>query len=412
MASADGVSVGRVPGDRYRWVVLAVGTAAQATVSIVLFSVAVLAPELRSEFGLSLAETGVVLAAAGLGMTPALLPWGLLTDRLGERVVLPLGLGLAAPVLARVGSAASLPELVILLALAGALIASANAASGRAVMQWFAASERGLALGIRQSSVPLGGLVAAVALPALAAATGLGTSYVAIGAACGLGAMTGAILLRSPVPEKASPRRRQGGHRVLRYRGLWIVSFAGGLLIFSQTATMSFTVLFLNEARGFSTHTAALVFACSQVVGMVLRIVVGLWSDRRGTRVAPLRILALAIAGSMAAIAAVATCPLWLLVPVIVIAGGIAMSWNGLAFTSAAEIAGVEAAGAAIGLQQTMLGLAGIVAPVAFAAVVSSASWALAFLAAALFPILAWALLRPLTRSSSRGQLSRARAVR
>jgi len=79
-------------GAGYRWVVLAVGTSAQATVSVVLFSVAVLAPELRADFDLSLAQTGVVLAALGIGMTPALLPWGLFADRAGERVVLPLGL--------------------------------------------------------------------------------------------------------------------------------------------------------------------------------------------------------------------------------------------------------------------------------------------------------------------------------
>src|SRR5512147_1104529 len=115
-------------GSRYRWVVLTVGTIAQATVAVVLFSVAVLAPELRDEFGLTLAQTGVVLAALGIGMTPTLLPWGLFADRAGERVVLPLGLAGGAVVLTRVGSATSYGGLVLLLVLAGALIGSSNAA--------------------------------------------------------------------------------------------------------------------------------------------------------------------------------------------------------------------------------------------------------------------------------------------
>ena len=47
--------------------------------------------------------------------------------------------------------------------------------------------------------------------------------------------------------------------------------------------------------------------------------------------------------------------PLWLLVPSVVATGVFAMSWNGLAFAAATEIAGRARSGAAIGLQQTVL---------------------------------------------------------
>src|SRR5262249_11553774 len=144
---------GRVP---YRWIVLGAGTAAQATVSAALIGVPVLAPQLRSHFGLSLGATGVVLAALSIGMTPTLLPWGLLADRVGERVVLPLGLAVAACALAGSGWVTSSSVFILLLIAAGAFGASVNAASGRAVMQWFPRSERRLALGIRQADVPVG----------------------------------------------------------------------------------------------------------------------------------------------------------------------------------------------------------------------------------------------------------------
>ena len=101
-----------VAGERYRWIVLAVGTAAQAAVSASWFAIAILAPDIRSEFGLSLTEIGVVLAAFTIGMTPTLLPWGLLADRIGERVVLPVGLGLSACALACVGIAPGYAALV------------------------------------------------------------------------------------------------------------------------------------------------------------------------------------------------------------------------------------------------------------------------------------------------------------
>ena len=145
-----------------------------------------------------------------------------------------------------------------------------------------------------------------------------------------------------------------------------------------------------------SAHAAALVLAASQIVGIVLRIAAGHLSDRNGSRIVPLCRLGLAIAASLGVVAATAREPLVVLVPVIIVAGGIGMSWNGLSFVAAAEIAGPQATGAAIGLQQTFLGIAGILAPIEIAAVVSATSWRTAFLVAALFPLLGWALIRPL----------------
>jgi MFS family permease len=78
------------------------------------------------------------------------------------------------------------------------------------------------------------------------------------------------------------------------------------------------------------------------------------------------------------------------------LAGGIGLSWNGLSFVAAAEIAGARASGAAIGLQQTMLGVAGILAPIGFATLVAEGSWRIAFLVAALFPLAGWAVIHPL----------------
>src|SRR2546423_4553334 len=80
-------------GVRYRWVVLGAGTAAQTTWSAIWFGIAVLAPALRDRYGLSLGETGALLAASLAGSTFSLIPWGILTDRIGERPVLGSGLG-------------------------------------------------------------------------------------------------------------------------------------------------------------------------------------------------------------------------------------------------------------------------------------------------------------------------------
>jgi sugar phosphate permease len=315
--------------------------------------------------------------------------------------VLPVGLAAAAVALACVGQADGFEQLVALLVVAGALSASVNSASGRAVMQWFDRSERGLALGIRQANVPLGGLCAALGLPPMADAFGLGWAYAALGLACAIGAVLGGLLLREPAHRHPADTVVGAPSRPLRRPALWIVSLGSGLILVGQVATMSFTVLFLSEGRGFSTGSAALVLAASQVLGGFLRIAAGVWSDRYGSRVVPLYRLALAVSATLLAVAALVRAPEWALIPILIVAGGIGLSWNGLSFVAAAEIAGARASGAAIGLQQTILGVGGIAAPIAIAALVAAASWRLAFLVAGLFPLLGWAAIRPLARRST-----------
>jgi sugar phosphate permease len=382
---------------RYRWVVLAVGTAAQASVSAVFLGVSVLAPQLRAHYGLSLGEVGVVLAATSIGMTPTLLAWGLLADRVGERVVLPVGLAASALVLAPAGFVSSEAALVGLLVAEGAFGASVNAASGRALMHWFPRSQRGLAFGIRQASLPIGGLVAALGLPAVASWTGLGGAFLALAVAPAVAAAAAALLIRDTgATVSASPPQAGGGP--LRSPAVWRLSWASGMFLVGQTATMSFSVLFLHAARDFSPRSAAWVLAGQQLLGVGLRVATGLWSDRQLDRIALLRRLAFGIAATLLLVSAVSGTSRWLLVPALLAAGGIGLSWNGLAFTATAEIAGARASGAAIGLQQTALGIGGIVIPIAFSAVVEHWSWQAAFAVAAAFPLAGWVLLRPLDR--------------
>jgi len=167
--------------------VLAAGTAAQTSFSAVTIGLPVLAPVLRDAYDLSLFRVGIVLDSVWVGTMLTLLPWGLLADRIGERLVLAVGLGACAAALIGAANTDTFTQLVVLLALAGAAGASVNSASGRAVMQWFPASERGLALGVRQTAIPLGGLVAAIALPAL----GLHSAFIFLAALCFGGAVFG-----------------------------------------------------------------------------------------------------------------------------------------------------------------------------------------------------------------------------
>jgi MFS family permease len=354
----------------------------------------VLAPTLQDELGLSLGEIGVLLAAAWVGSTITLLPWGLAADHFGERAALSLGLAGCAAFLAAAAWAPGFWTLFLLLALAGAAGSSVNSASGRAVMQWFGPEERGLALGIRQSAIPAGGLVGALAVPPLAASGGSERAFLFLAGFCVLGAFVGAAVLRRG--ERGESLEVLSVARTLADARLWRLCLGSGVYLYAQLAVIGFTVIFLHEEHGLSEGDAALVVAVAQLLAVGLRIAAGRWSDVVGSRVGPLRVVGLAVAASVVATAALAEGPLWLLVGALALGGGLSMAWNGLSFAAAAELAGAHRSGAAIGFQQTVLSGIGIVSPPLFAATAAGVSWSAAFLIAAAFPLLGWALLGPL----------------
>jgi MFS family permease len=371
--------------------VLAAGTAAQTSFSAVTIGLPVLAPALRDVYDLSLFRVGIVLDSVWIGTMLTLLPWGLLADRLGERLVLAVGLGGCGAALIAAAQADSFTQLVVLLAVAGAAGASVNSASGRAVMQWFPASERGLALGVRQTAIPLGGLVAAIALPVLGVRSGL----IFLAALCFAGAIFGSAVIREREAAEDVLEAR-GLRTTLRDRRLWWLCGGSSLYVAAQIAVTGFVVLFLHDERGFSPGEAAAVLGGIQVLAAVLRIGAGRWSDVLGSRIVPLKIVGLSSSLTLALAAAVLDASAVVLVPAFVLAGGFAMSWNGLSFTAAAELAGRARSGAAIGMQQTALAAAGAVVPPAFAALVAATSWRAGFALAAVFPLVGVQLLRPL----------------
>ena len=380
---------------RYRWAILAGGVVAQASFSAVLLGLPAIAPAVRHGYGLTLPQLGVVLAAPNFGLVVTLLPWGLVADRIGERAVVGIALGGTAVAVAAAGRTSSYVSLVVALSVAGALGGGVQSASGRAVMSWFGPEERGLALGIRQTAVPVGGAVAAGVLPAIGTLS-LTSAFDGLALGCIAGALGGVVLLRREPwqehDETAAP---------LRDAGVWLLCVASTFYVATQVALVGFLVLFLHDTRGLSTGVAAAALAAIQVFGGIARVVAGRWSDRLAARIVPLRRVALLLAASVAAAAALVDAPLWLLVPALVAAGTLALAWNGLSYTATAEAAGARRSGAAIGLQQTFLSVGSILAPIAFAAIVHQSSWRIGFCLAAASPLAGYALLSPLAERRS-----------
>jgi predicted MFS family arabinose efflux permease len=262
-----------------------------------------------------------------------------------------------------------------LLVVAGACGASVNAASGRAVLTWFPATGRGTAMAIRQTSVPVGAAVAAVALPPIAGAGGVPAVFAALSVTCLAAAAAVAAFIREPPGSPArSTRPAARAREVLTDRRLQRLSVAGLLLVVPQFLGSVFLVEVLHGS-GLSLPAAGALLGLTQVLGAIGRLANGAWSDRARSRLGPLRIVAVAVAVGFALAAALRPGPAALLAAALVPAAALAISWNGLVFTAAGELAPKGRAATAMAMSNTANYAAAALAPALGGLVADLAGW-------------------------------------
>ena len=398
---------------RQRWVVLGAGLTAQAASCVFLYGLPAIVPTLRrpgaiTSHGLTLAGVGVLVAAPSVGLLLTLILWGAAADRFGERGVIAIGLGLATAALVLAAVIHGFVALGLVLVVAGAAGASVNAASGRMVLGWFAAQQRGLAMGIRQTGQPLGVALAAALLPPAAARWGVTGAFVAMAALCA--AATIAVVLLAADPPRVA--RAAGAPRLgSPYRDgvLWRIHAASAALVVPQFAVSAFTLAYLVSERDWSPIAAGRLIVAFQVAGAAGRIVAGVWSDRVGSRLRPMRMLAVASAALMAALAVGDLTHSVVILGVFGLAAIVTVADNGLAFTSVAERAGPSWAGRALGVQNTGQNLSAALTPPVLGVVVGGFGYGAGFAVAAVFPVLAIGLI-PVRRAARAHDLEQAAA--
>ncbi|MCC3329716.1 MFS transporter [Nocardia abscessus] len=367
-----------------RWSMLGLGVFAQASSAVFIHGVPFLLPALTDR-GMPLATAGLLVAMPTVGLVCTLIAWGYLVDRIGERKVLVGGplLMLAAGCAA----AATTDDLALgaLLFLGGVGAASTNGASGRVIVGWFPPHRRGLAMGIRQTAQPLGVGVGALAIPAVASTYGVPAAILVPALMAGVaavGCLAGIVDPPRPPASAADPALRANPYR--DDATLWRIHLVSVLLVVPQGTVWTFALLWLHRDIGWSLAAAGALVTFTQILGALGRIGAGAWSDRVGSRMRPLRTVAVAAVLSMAALALTAwTHWWWAAIPLLIAASVITVSDNGLAFTAVAEIAGPYWSGRGLGIQNTGQNLAMAAVPPVFGALITASGFPAAFLLAA-----------------------------
>ncbi|GMA84978.1 MFS transporter [Angustibacter aerolatus] len=317
-----------------RWTVLATGTLAQAITCVFLYGIPFLVPYLRRTEGLTLVEAGTLAAAPSLGLVLTLVAWGALADRFGERLVMATGLALAGGLL--LASSTLDGGRLLAWAAVGAAAASVNAASGRAVMGWFGPQRRGLAMGVRQTAQPLGVAAAGLLLPPLAQAHGVDGALLVPALGCLVAAGLVVLLVADPPRPASVPGDAASGSP---YAGptLWRLHAASGLLVVPQFAVAGFGAEFLVSQQGWHPTQAGRVLAAVNAVGAIGRIAAGRWSDAVGSRLRPMRQIAVGCAAIMLLLGVVAATGSPLVLVPLALASIVSVTDNGLGYTATAE---------------------------------------------------------------------------
>lgn len=401
---------------RNRWVVLSIGMVAQVAGVAAIFGIPVVLPSLREDFGVSTAQAGILAGLPSLGLLLTLLLWGVVIDRVGERTTMVISLVSTTVTLALLWVAPGLWGVAAILTLLGAVGGPVNAASGRLVLTWFSAEERGLAMGIRQSGLPLGVGLAALVLPRAAEAWGFVGAMSLPGVLALLAVPLVAAVPSSPPrtpatvtdcgPVREGPEASSETETGSPYRRwpIWRVHGVSMLLGVPQITLMTYAALYLVQEQGWSPPAAGVMVAVAQVPGAVGRLVLGAVSDRDGERMRPVRLLAIVATAALLLLTLLPASLPWSALVLLPLCLVLTMWHNGLTFTSVAEIAGTSWAGRALAVQNWLQAVSTTLTPVLMAVVITFAGLPWVFAVSALFAAAAVAVV-PVDPRNGRGNV-------
>ncbi len=367
---------------------LAAMTLVQAMTAMAIVTVPVLAPEIAASVDIDTAAVGVYQSVTFMGAAFLALLSGSLVLRHGGVRVNQVSVMMAAAGVA-LAVTGSVPVIALGAVLAGMGYGLATPGASHVLARVTAVDRRGFVFSIKQSAVPLGGLVAGVLLPPIAEHAGWSWA-VALASAMVLSAALLIQPLRARLDEDRNPAHRirvtapgQSIRLILttpELRPMALVAFSFGAM---QLSVVAFFVTFLVERSGLTLVTAGVLFSVMQGAGVVARVAWGWVMDRWITaRV----LLALLGAGTIASTVAATTFseawPLAGIGAVSVALGLTSIAWNGIYLAQISRVVPNEQVGPATGgaLMFTFLGI--VAGPSSFGAILAATgSYTAAFVA-------------------------------
>ncbi|WP_446470720.1 MFS transporter [Xenorhabdus stockiae] len=369
----------------YRWFILSVGVLAQATFAMGFAGIPVTGILMRDDYHFSLFSLGVVLGAMGLGVAISEIFWGMLTDKLGDKTVLILGLWLSASAFTYISFFLT-PEknevinylhLSASLMIAGAFGGSINSSSGRTVMSWFDDSERGFAMSIRQTAIPIGGAIGTGLLPWIAYSYGFQITFIVLaitGISVGLFVL---LFVNSKHTEIKNAHSTDFTIKSpLKKVEVWKITIAAGFLTVPQMAVLTFGGVYMKDVLHIDLSLITLILISVQIGGGALRIWSGYYTDKNKNRIQLLKQLSI-LGGISSLVLCFFVDSAFLGVILLILTGLFGHAWHGIAYTETAVKAGVERAGTALGMIGTTVFISSFLTPIMISRILDYYNWSI-----------------------------------
>jgi len=334
---------------------LAATLGVQTAVALAVYCAPVMAPVAAPALGVAPAAIGYFIATVYLGSMIGSVTAGGWVARFGPIRVSQLGLALCLVGLA-LGACAWLPLVALGAFVIGLGYGPTTPASSQILVRAAPPGLLALTFSIKQTGVPLGGVLAGVGVPALVLALGWRGAALVIGLVClALAFAIEPVRLRFDrgLDSRASISLRSAfapiglvlGTPKLREMALASFAFAA-----AQITLVTYLVTFLTETFAMTLVLAGLVMAVSQVASVVGRIGWGMLADRAVKPRTMLGLLGLGMAAcALATLAASPEWPLALMFAFAAAFGATAVGWNGVLLAEVARRAPQGLAGPATG---------------------------------------------------------------
>lgn len=395
-----------IPGP---WVVVVVVTFAQMMVAMSNILLPTIAPKLAEVLGVSPVLIGYQVSLTFGVATLATMFGGNAVLRFGaarttQLAVLSCGAGLALFAFPHIGAIALGSVFV------GMGMGMINPAAAHMLVTYTLPERRNITFSIKQTGVPVGGVITALTAPAIAVHFGYRWSLVMVGVMI-------VLLIVAIQRHRAQWDSDRGGSShgdkaafggvplVWRQTNLRWMSLVAMIFSGIQRCVLSFTVIYLVAEGEFGLVEAGVMLSVVQVGGSASRICWGWMADRIGSSLSVLMIICVITIGSMLAL--VVFDASWykpLIYLLFFVIGATAVGWNGVFHAEAARLsppgmASVVAAGT------TFFVFGGVlIAPAAFAVAYGSiGSYSWTFLLVAMAAMVALALLILARQASRRG---------
>ncbi|KAA0010052.1 MFS transporter [Billgrantia pellis] len=394
------------------WIVVVSTTWVQALTSAAMLLVPVLAPQIAADFSIPTGLVGLQVSLLyGIAMLVSLQA-GSLARRLGACRSSQVAMALVMVGCAVAGGSTPAALLLTTLLL-GVAYGLTNPAAAQLLARYTPLRHRNLLYSIKQSGVPLGGVLSGSLAPSLAQAWSWHAAFFVLSLAALFTTLALQLRRREWDSDRAPATLLRGsGSLAVLYRRppiLWL-GMAGFCLAAAQLSLLSFTVAFMVEELLITLITAGVIMSVVHASGVVGRVGWGMLADRLGRSVPVLCGLAIAMLVLFVAVSLLGPgTPVWLVIGLLSAAGVTAIGWNGVYLSEVArrspQVEVSEATAAVLVL--TYMGV--LTGPALFSVIVSlGGNYSVGFLLPGLASLMALFCLRRAIRESETSPQSEA----